>query len=643
MMFGMINAFVQNTWGFIVLLLVTTCLAVKQDSPSHGQQKEPTRENTDGSTSTRNASSPVPVPVHDETPTAAPDRLPSTQLTSCLQVLGDLVNEIRRSSNDVHEAVSKIHVLPGLADQMQAVVASAKEARKGEAEANMRVRRLEAQVAVDRHVEKRLTRIEARAREQEVRDDDTHGRLSRVEGQLNQSTRVRNETINNIRARYKQQRRRSMLMARMAHLNLTAAHNEREKMARRLRHAQQDLAAVRVELSKLEMWKADATSEYRRMVNQYAEESRLAREMFEDHRELCIEFEASRDENIALCRRFDALQAMHNSLLAQTTTPLIIGAHGQHGLGKLPDSDDGFLSAAPTMVPTNFPPICLTTKPLQINSDLTSSSESSPTMEIGPCGFPKDTRKASGIQLSAATPCIYPASTTTPTMQSAKLFSLPVTPPVTPVVLELGTKSISSESGIEDVSAAHDDSPASGSDPFIQSSSELPHAKHHCASMEHKVGSSRIKTSDSRSIKNTEEPIPNTKYSAEYSAAYLAAWRRHITSAFNAGHFARAILDIGETDEADDVQSGWVARVRARGLLDMETGNLLRSSASCYSAQGFVAMASRFFREVVWVEFRSVYGDTVGEDEFHVCWDEFRRGVEAYMAEHPADTQEDGR
>lgn len=638
MMLDIINAFVQSAWEFIFLLLVTTYLAVKQDSPSHEQQ-EPTRENTDVSTSTRNASSPVPVPVHDETPTAASDRLSSTQLTSCLEVLGDLVNEIRRSSNDVHEAVSKIDVLPGLADQMQAVVASAKEARKGEAEAKTRVRQLEAQVSVDRHVEKRLTRIEARAREQEVRDDDTHGRLSRVEGQLSQSTRVRNETINKIRARYKQQRTRSMLMARTAHLSLTAAHNEREKMARRHHHAQQDLAAVRVEFSKLEMWKADATNEYRRMVNQYAEESRLAREMFEDHRELCIEFEASRDENIALCRRFDASQAKHNSLLAQTTTPLVIGAHGQHGLGKLPDSDDGFLSAAPTMVPTNFPPIRLTTKPLQMNSDLTSSSESSPTMEIGPCGFLKDTRKASGAQLSAATPCIYPASTTTQSMQSAKLFSLPVTPPATPVVLKLATKSISSESGIEDVSAAHDDSPTSGSDPFIQSSPELPRAPHHSASMQHKVGGSRIKTGDHRSIDNTEEPIPNTKY----SAAYLAAWRRHITTGFNAGHFARAILDIGETDEADDVQSGWVARVRARGLLDMETGNLLRSSASCYSAQDVVVMASRFFREVVWVEFRSLYGDTVGEDEFHVCWDEFRRGVEAYMAEHPADTQEDGQ
>lgn len=739
-MFDM-TAFLQITWALISLLLAIILL-VKPPTPISRHRHLSTDDETDDPTT---PASPSPVLIPVDVPAAAPDPLLAAQLASCLQMLGDVVDETRRSEGAVHATMTKIDSLAALPRQIQAAVeASAREirqARKGEAEADKRARRLEAQVSVDRHIEKRVTRVEAQLRAQEAEDDGTHVRLSKVEAQLAQSVRGCKEVIGMIRA---EQRQTSKLLTQ-SHRELTSSRESTcEEAARELSRTRQDLATARAKLGELEMWKADATREYCRMAEKYAEDTKLARKLFGDHQELRIKFEASREKNKALQQQLEALQQKHYTLLMAARSPSLTvsssadrlvqstptsnnplqidmaqesdspsrekassgrsveGNNGDevfvkkstaatrhseiclagpaatapkpaadvHEEGELfgpstcdtlpsstPDIHDSHRVATsvsesvpsapgvnsmlldPTTIFTNPPPIPGTTAPFPISADLTSSEKSYLTTEVR-ISARADTCETSR-QIPAATPRAVPAKTTTVPMPSAEFSPQPLTPPATPVVKKPGFDGGSVVSKKNDVCLDRDDSLTSTPRPFTQSSPDSQPAPHHSILQQHKAGRSQAEEGDGFTP-ISKISVANTRY----SAAYFEAWRDHITTGFNAGQFARAILEIDDNDEADDVQSGWVARIRALEL-DMEMSDFLRlrgavsGSQSSYSARDVVAMAFAFFRDVVWVEFRNVYGKTVEEDEFPECWEAFWKGVEAYMAEHPADMRND--
>lgn len=172
----------QFVWALIPILLTIIIIILVKATPLDQFRRESNEDD-------KHAARPLSTPSSDPLP--APSALPALpapppvppqptlvidpQLTdnfkSFVGMMGDLVSEVRRSNDAVQKTVTKLDVLAEVPNQARDIEAFAREmgeARRREASHKEQIRQLEADVRLDRHVDKRLIRLECFMTDQEA-------------------------------------------------------------------------------------------------------------------------------------------------------------------------------------------------------------------------------------------------------------------------------------------------------------------------------------------------------------------------------------------------------------------------------------------------------------------------------------------
>lgn len=660
-----INTFVQCTWMLMFLLLAVAMLG-KPTLLSHRFQEIADDNGVPTAETTTSVSNP--------TPAAEPDPLLAVHLSSGIQVLGDLVKEIRRSNDGVQRIVSRIDALVSLPHQMQAVEASVRAmvvARRGEEEAKRQNRRLEERLSVQSYVEKRLKRIEAQLRTQEAQDDDFDGRLKKRTEELETSFAQAIEERDTAVVKAKEE-------SRALYSRIQAFHEQYERELREMEESRdtaveacqqaetklhQEVSGhdatkdrmfamttknnqVQAEKNQLGETLKKALRDLSTVHDECQETKRLAKEASKKRRRLHNKCKAQEEEVKEVRSQIDALKKMCEPL--PINIPLPPSPINQPTNSVAKPYDRTLTGSDPVPTAANIAPTLSTATATVIFPNFT---ELAPVHQKSPFPVDYNFNTAGVFQFSAEAD--EPVVATSLSVERGKSSACSSPSRVRRVeTLRTSAEVLSSlftsstvlnglhpdyESNFREDEIDWDQSPARSdlcparSLPDAQQQFRASHTTQNQQSSQTSIHAKR-----QISVIKNPEPVPHTRY----SKAWFEEWREHITTSSNIEEFAREILDIDEIDDSNDDQTGWVAQVKAFEQ-DMEMNDFLRdtnvTAAESYSKEDVMDMIFAFFQDVVWIEFRKDYGN-VTEDEILEFWLAFAVEVERYMEEHPADT-----
>lgn len=643
-----INTFVQCTWALTFLLLAIAILG-KPTILSHRLQGTADDNGVKTSEKTTFISNPVPA--------TEPDPLLATHLSSGIQVLGELVKAIHRSTDGYQQVVSRIDALVSLPHQMQAVEASVKameDARRGEEEAKRQNRRLEERLSVQYYVEKRLKRIESQLRAQEAQGDELEGHLKKrteeLDTSLAQAIEARDTAVikaeedsqtfaSRIQTLYEKHERELREVAESRNTAIEACKQAETKLQQEVSGHDATKAQMLAMSTKTNQVQAEknqlgetlekALRDLSMVHDECQETKRLAKEAFKKRRRLHNKRKAHEEEVKDFRSQIDALKKMCEPL--PTNIPLPPSPTNQPTQAVAKPYDRILAGSDPGPPAVDIAPTATVIFP-----NFTAPAPVDPKDPF-PVDYNFNTAGVFQFLSEADEPAIANSSSVqrgrAEALQiGAEAFSSSFTPSRVPKRLPPDYESKFREDEID-----WDDSSGRSRLYPTQSSPETQQQYHASCMMGNQQSAPTSHQDEEQvSVITNPEPVPHTCY----SKAWFEEWREHITTGSNIEQFAREILDIDETDDSNADQPGWVAQVKALEQ-DMETNDFLRdtnvTAAESYSKDDVMDMVFVFFKDVVWAEFRKDYGN-VTEDELLEYWQAFEDEVERYIEEHPADT-----
>lgn len=677
-----LNTFVQCTWALTFLLLAAAILG-KPTFLSHYPQK--TAQDNLASTAETTTSTTSHSP-----PTSAPDPLLAAHLASGLQMLGDLVQEMRRSNDGVRETISRVDALASsLPHQIHAVEASVQamgHARRGEEEAKRQTRRLELRLSVQNHVEKRLARIEAqlRAREdKEDKEDDREGekKTEEREMRLARATEARDAAVLQAEEEARALASRARALREQNERELRGVEEARDTAIEACRQTEARLQQEALEhvATKAQVLVMNAENEQLRAQNHQAgemlqkalqdlstahdecqETKKLAKEASKKRRRLYNKCKAREEEARDFQNQIDSLKKLCEPLPLDIPLPpspiiqptqLVAKPYDRIGAGSdtashpaANFSSNPFATAtATTPIFRKFTaPATISAKnPFAIDYNFNtarrfqfSTEADQPAAVVSP-----------GAQRGKSPECSSPSQIKSvgKPQTGAGASSSSVTSSALPTGVPQDHAPDFREDEEEDGQINQDHLPARSQlcpEPSFPDTQKQHDSSHLEANQQGAQASNPAQ--GQFSVIPNPEAVPHTRY----SKAWFEEWREHITTGSNIDQFAREILVIDETDDSNEAQQpGWMAQVKAleedmemKDFLQEDTSVAPADEKSSFSKQDVLDMVFNFFQDVVWVEFRKDYSN-VAEDEFFEFYQAFEENVEGYMEAHPADAQ----